>query len=264
MDTWSGRAEDGAAVDVELSAQHHGALLDRWPPIGLDGPSAGPITGEPDEIVVLDPTTFADGEPTEVTWARLESDLALFAADHLAGRIAIHAALASWHGRTVLLPGQSHAGKSTLALALADLGATVWTDEYALVDPATGRATGWPRPVRRRRADGGIDRVTLPVPDEARLRPMPIDLVAVLRYDGTVAADAGVATEPGTAADVAALLLANTVSARRHPDLALDAALSIARSAESVVGPRGEAAATAVWLLARLEGGAPADGAEGA
>lgn len=254
-----GRADDGATVLVDAPQGLAGPIGRCWPPLGLSGPEPAAAVGADGdaEVVRLDPATFDDGRPTERSWARLESDLALFAADHLVGRVAVHAALVTWRDRTILLPGPSLAGKSTLALALSDQGATVWTDEYALVDPASGRAVGWPRPVRRRRADGGIDRVVPPVPAGAdRSMARAIDLVALLRFDP---AGGGPSWTPLEAADVVQHLLANSVSARRHPSEALDAALAVARSAVAVEGARGDAAEAAEALLERLGDLDPSD-----
>lgn len=250
MGTWSGRAEDGATVRVDMPDGHDDQLASSWPPLGLTGPDATGAGTPADAAVGLDPATLAQEQSADQTWTRLESDLALFAADHLVGRIAIHAALLTWRDRTLLLPGPSRAGKSTLALALADLGATVWTDEYALIDPGTGKATGWPRPVRRRRADGGVDRIQMPEAD-ADQGPVSVDLVAVLRFDADASTPAWTTSTP---ADVVQHLLANTVNARRHPDLALDAALAIARNATGLEGDRQEAADAARRLADRIDG----------
>jgi hypothetical protein len=256
-----GRAEDGAIIWVDVPAAFDAELARHWPPVGLAGPESAerdPGAAEVAEPAArLDPATLADGRPTGHTWARLASDLALFAADHLVGRVAVHAGLATWRGRTLLLPGPSLAGKSTLALALAAQGATVWTDEYALVSPTSGRAAGWRRPVHRRRADGGVDHVALPIPAGADERaPLAIDLVAVLRFDPAAGHD----WAPIDAADAVQHLLAHTVSARRHPDLALDAALAVARSSVALEGRRGEAGEAAELLLSILDGSAPPPG----
>jgi hypothetical protein len=246
-----GTAEDGArvlAVGPDLAPEHVAAC---WPPLGLTGPEAASGDEPADEVVALDPATFVAGRPTELTWARLESQLALTAADHLVHRVPVHAGLASWQGATVLLPGPSHAGKSTLVLAMSDLGATVLTDEYALLDPATGRASGWPRPIRRRRADGGIDLVALPrAARDALAEPVPVDLVAVLRFDRS---HDGRPWRSVAAPEIVHELIGNTVNARRQPDRMLDAALAVGRSAAGISGRRGEATDAAALLLRHLE-----------
>lgn len=253
---WTGTAEDGETISLRapgpLEAEHRRSLEEIWPPVGLLGPEAADAIGHPQNDAAALAVPVHERSADAPGWARLESDLALFAAEHLVGRVAVHAALATWRGRSVLLPGPSHAGKSTLALALADLGATVHGDDLAIIDPATGSATGWDRPMRRRRPDGGVDRVPLAAAsDRTPTGPVAIDLVAVLRHWHD--ADGDDAWRALQAADAVALLLANTVNARRAPDLALDAALAVARRAVAFEGVRGEAGPAARALLGRLD-----------
>lgn len=251
MAAFSGIAADGARVVVVVDDVAPEQLAAVWPPVGLTGPDPVVDDQPADELVTLDPSTFVAGRPTDGTWIRLESQLALVAADHLVDLVPIHAGLATWNGRTVLLPGPSRAGKSTLLLALSDLGATMLADEYALLDPATGHATGWPRPVRRRRADGGIDLVALPgTGDGASAQPTPIDLVAILRF----ARHADARPWRSVAApEVVHELIGNAVNARRQPDQVLDAALAVGRRAAGISGRRGEAIEAAAVLLDHLD-----------
>jgi hypothetical protein len=59
---------------------------------------------------------------------------------------AVHAGAVAWNGRAMLLPGATHAGKSTLVAELLRRGATYFSDEYALIDPE-GRVHPYPRPL---------------------------------------------------------------------------------------------------------------------
>jgi hypothetical protein len=59
---------------------------------------------------------------------------------------AVHAGTVVWGGRALLLPGTSHAGKSSLVAELLRRGATYFSDEYALVD-SEGRVHPYPRPL---------------------------------------------------------------------------------------------------------------------
>lgn len=178
---------------------------------------------------------------------RIESELALFASERLAGLVAVHAALVVRGAKALLVPGSSGVGKSTLCVAAAAAGAHVLTDEYALVDPTTGLVAGWRRPVRVRLPGGGADRLDL-VTDSG---PVTVGLVAFVVH--TAASTPSWAQITGAEAVLG--LLANTVCARSRPDEALDAALAVARSARAVAGARGEAADAIVELLALLDEG---------
>lgn len=226
-------------------------LTQHWPPTGLVRIDS--TDGAPDLVVHVD----GDAElPDEVRltgneedlgtgWTRVESVLGLFAAEHLRGRVAIHAGVVRWRDRLLILPGPSFAGKSTLCLALAEAGADVLSDEYALVTPATGEAVGWHRPIHRRRPEGPTERVPI---ERSASEPAPVALVAALRYDPQQPPS----VVEISAADAAEILLQNTVSAHRSPGEAFAAATAVARQAKAISGTRSEAAAAARDLLDRL------------
>lgn len=65
---------------------------------------------------------------------------------HLTDQRAVHAGVVLWRGRALLLPGMSHAGKSSIVAALLRQGATYFSDEYALID-AEGKVHPYARPL---------------------------------------------------------------------------------------------------------------------
>jgi hypothetical protein len=65
---------------------------------------------------------------------------------HLTTLHAVHAGVVLWGGRALLLPGVTHAGKSSLVAELLHRGATYFSDEYALID-SEGRVHPYPRPL---------------------------------------------------------------------------------------------------------------------
>ena len=236
-----GVADDRAIVEIAVHHTLAEALVERWPPRGLVR-SSRPIGPVAHRITVG--ASVDDGRPGRGN-DRLESELALFTSERLAGLVAVHAAVIVRGSDALLVPGSSGAGKSTLCVAAAAAGLDILTDEYALVDPTSGLVTGWRRPVRVRRPDGGIDRLDLATESD----PIPVGLVALVRHDATAASSWAAIS----GAEAALGLLANTVCARSRPDEALDAALSIARSAPAVAGTRGEASQAIVELLAMLD-----------
>ena len=48
--------------------------------------------------------------------------------------IFVHAGVVEWRGRAIILPGQSHHGKSTLVSELIRIGAGYMSDEFAILD----------------------------------------------------------------------------------------------------------------------------------
>jgi hypothetical protein len=65
------------------------------------------------------------------------------------GLHAVHAGAVMMKGRGLLLPGRTHAGKSSLVAELLRRGAGYFSDEYGLID-SEGRVHAYPRPLLMR------------------------------------------------------------------------------------------------------------------
>lgn len=194
-----------------------------------------------------------DGEWPERTFARLENAL-----DHLEGEIQlyvaefahpelfVHAGVVVWHGRAIVLPGSSFAGKSTLVTSLARAGVTYYSDEYAVFD-AEGRVRPYPRRVSLRGGPHGpAGRLDLAgrTPD-AMAGPVPVGLVALLRYN----AEAGWEVAELTGAGAIMAMCAHTVAIQRRPAETLAILGRVVEGAHVVQGTRGEVDAATTWLL---------------
>lgn len=77
--------------------------------------------------------------------------------------VAAHAAVVERNGRTLIMPAASGAGKSTLCAALAFAGWRLFSDEFALIDPASGQLSPAPRPIALKNA--AIDVIARRHPD---------------------------------------------------------------------------------------------------
>ena len=181
---------------------------------------------------------------------RLEADLHLYVAERADRRIFVHAGVVAYNGKALLLPGRTMAGKTTLVEELLKLGATYYSDEYAVISES-GRVYPFPRRLSVRRDDVN-DR-----PDRRQaseygaptgIKAIPIGLVALTGFK------AGATFRPRSVAGGRAILalLEHTVPARRRPRASirtLDRALA---GATVVKGVRGEARRAAEMLLARM------------
>jgi HprK-related kinase A len=81
----------------------------------------------------------------------------------------IHAACVERDGRALILTGESGSGKSTLSALLMEAGWRFMGDEFVLLDPETGLAHPFPRPVSLKNAS--IDALSAIV-DAGRLGPL--------------------------------------------------------------------------------------------
>jgi HprK-related kinase A len=76
----------------------------------------------------------------------------------------LHAASVERDGRVLILTGESGSGKSTLSALLGAKGWRFMGDEFVLIDPATGHAHPFPRPVSLKNAS--IATMTAILPDD--------------------------------------------------------------------------------------------------
>jgi hypothetical protein len=179
-----------------------------------------------------------------------ESHLQLYIAEAAPRRVFVHAGVVGWGGRAILVPGRSHSGKSSLVAALVRLGATFYSDEYAVLD-ARGRVHPYAKPLSLRPSDGGkaIRYRVETLGGVTGVRPLPVGLVLVSQYKP------GSAWRPQrlSAGHGVLAMLANTVSARRQPVAALATLQRAVAQATMIKGRRGEADDVAPLLLRYLE-----------
>jgi hypothetical protein len=175
----------------------------------------------------------------------LESDLALYVAEHARGRLFLHAGVVGWHERAIVIPGRSMSGKSRLVAALLEAGGTYYSDEYAVLD-GRGRVHAYPRALSLR--DGSVPRPALPPVGRRRraLAPLAVGLVLLTRYR------AGTRWRPRRLSPGRAgiAMLAHAVAARRRPSGALRVLARALSSARALKATRGEAADVARAVLA--------------
>jgi hypothetical protein len=174
-----------------------------------------------------------------------QSDLHLYVAEFARRRLFVHAGVVGWRDQAIVIPGTSMSGKSTLVAALLRAGATYYSDEYAVFD-TRGRVHPFPRPLSLRDGPGGRQRrVRAETLGSVGRQPLPVGLVALLRYRP------GARWRPQTMSAGPAVLdlLANTIAARRRPELAFLTLSQVASSARVLKTARAEADAAATALL---------------
>ena len=223
-------AEDGTVFSVAMtrsSAQPPAPIEDYLPPFGWSDyrgwrrPAKAFVVNVDDRDSLL----------------RFESDFGLAIAEHLVGRVAIHAAVISFGHATLVLPGRSGSGKSTLAAEALRQGHSVLSDEYCVVSEESLEVVPWPRPIRLIQPDGTVGR-----------EPIRSFLGQTVRTPTHVVSLAFVPSQPEplwletmSRGQTAFALLENTVCAQLRPRSSLAVASELARKTSGFAGFRGDA-----------------------
>lgn len=175
-----------------------------------------------------------------------ETDIQLHVAEMAPDRVFVHAGVVGCRGRAIMLPGRSFTGKSTLVAELIKAGADYYSDEYAVLDSAGG-VHPYARPLSIRQG-WGPSATKHPVEAfgaRSGIEALPVGLVVVCQYRPGVQWR----PQPLSPGQGALALLANTVPARRIPDLVMATLHQIVASAPVVTGERGEASEVANLIL---------------
>jgi hypothetical protein len=162
----------------------------------------------------------------------------------------VHAGVVGWQGQTILIPGRSMSGKTTLVKALVEAGATYYSDEFAVLDKA-GWVHPYPVPLSLRGPHGQPGRKT-PVESlggQAGVEPLPVGLILVTTYQPEAVWRPRRLT-PGQAL---LALMDNTVAAQRDPAHSMPILKQTVSAAVALKSKRGEAGDVAPRLLSRFE-----------
>jgi hypothetical protein len=196
--------------------------------------------------VNLGGTSFIQGIPLELAVEILDRAVRGRIALEAPNRIFVHAGVAAYEGRAIVIPGKSFAGKTTLVAALVRAGAIYYSDEYAALD-LDGLVHPFPKPLSLR--DGNQQQTDHQVeslggtPGE---NPLPVGLVVVTIYrPEAVWRPKRLSPGQGVLA-----LLTHTVPARERPEQTLRAIARAVEGATLIESDRGEAGAIAPQLLA--------------
>jgi hypothetical protein len=218
--------------------------------------------GRADRVYVLAPDaagacyvvsagTLTVGQSTTVEQMldAMEDDAQCFVAEFARRRVFVHAGTVGIGGRAVVVPGRSGTGKSTLVAALVRRGATYYSDEYAVFDER-GRVHAYPKPLSMRAEDGSAVKVDLGPPIAGHLEPLSLGAVLSGSFAGP-----GTTWQPHSesAGHGMMALVDNAIAVRRQPEQTMTFLQRALSGVVVLVGPRGEAEATAEAVMRRFE-----------
>jgi len=203
-------------------------------------------------ILFSDSERIARDTELDQVLAALETDLHRYVAEAAPDMTFLHAGVVGWQGRAILLPGRSLSGKTTLVREMLRLGATYYSDEFAVVDNS-GNVHPFTRPLGIRE-DSTYAQTKYPAEilgATSGVKPLPLGAVVICKYE----AGARWKPAPLSHGQGALELMANSIAVRNRPQHTLRRIHRLVRNGVFVKGPRGEACESAVSILNLLSAG---------
>ena len=248
-------AEDAALLNRMKSHVPHGSVSSNGFPPSARRFALRRAPRETGYEVLANEELLTDAEALDDALILLGGHMMIHVAEHAPEYVFVHAGVVAWEDRALLLPGASHAGKSTLVAELVRAGATYYSDEFALLD-LEGKVHPFTRDIRMRQP-GAADQVPLPLEQldgRAGMEPLPVSMVVFAEF----AEGARWAPEAVTPGRAVLELLLHSTPVQRTPERTLATLSAMMRHARAWRSQRGEAAGVARSLFAALAtGGSP-------
>jgi hypothetical protein len=197
-------------------------------------------------LLYADSTRIARDAALNRVLATLETDLHRYTAEATSDMTFLHAGVVGWQGSAIVFPGRSFSGKTTLVREMLRLGATYYSDEFAVVD-SSGLVHPFARPLGIRE-DSSYAQTKYSAEElgaTSGVKPLPMGMAVICKYE------AGAQWQPAplSQGQGALELLANSVAVRSQPDQTLRRLQKLVRHTVFIQGTRGEAHKAAASIL---------------
>ncbi len=197
-------------------------------------------------VLYADSMRVARGAALDQVLAALETDLHRYTAEATSDMTFLHAGVVGWQGRAIVLPGRSFSGKTTLVREMLRLGATYYSEEFAVVDNS-GLVHPFARPlgIREDTSYSQTKYTAEGLGAASGVKPLPMGMAVICKYE------AGARWQPAplSQGQGALELLANGVAVRSQPRETLRRLHQLAKQAVFIKGTRGEARQAAGSIL---------------
>ncbi len=197
-------------------------------------------------VLYADSTRIARDPSLNQVLATLETDLHRYTAEATSDVTFLHAGVVGWQGSAIMFSGRSLSGKTTLVREMLRLGATYYSDEFAVVD-SFGLVHPFARPLGIRE-DSSYAQTKYSAEElgaTSGVKPLPMGMAVICKYR------AGARWQPAplSQGQGALELLANSVAVRSQPDQTLRRLQKLVRHTVFIQGTRGEAHQAAASIL---------------
>ena len=161
----------------------------------------------------------------------------------------LHSGIVLHEGRAILIPGISHAGKSTLTAALVQIGAQYVSDDTAVIDRA-GRAYFLSRESNLREDVAELFDLPSAAHSEClREGTVPVSAIMLLKYHKS---KTSLELCPLSKGETLLRLLANSMNGRHQPETVIQCCAAAVRQAICYAGVRGEAETVAPLIMSYI------------
>jgi hypothetical protein len=161
----------------------------------------------------------------------------------------LHAGIVCHKGRAILLPGLSHAGKSTLTASLVRAGAQYVSDDIAVID-RTGRAYFLSRAINLREdVARALDLPSSAHMEHLREGTLPVGAIMLLNFRRN---EAVLDMRPLSKGETILRLIANSMNGRHEPETVIRCCAAAVSQAICYEGVRGEAETAAPLILSSI------------
>ena len=203
-------------------------------------------------VLYADSLRIARDTDLDQVLAALETDLHRYVAEVSPDLTFVHAGVVGWQGRAILLPGHSLSGKTTLVREMLRLGATYYSDEFAVVDNF-GNVHPFSRPlgIREDSTFAQTKHTAEALGATSGVKPLPLGAVVICKYE----AGARWKPAPLSLGQGALELMGNSIAVRSQPQMTLRRIQNLVRGAVFIKGTRGEAPESATSILGLLSTG---------
>ncbi len=197
-------------------------------------------------LLYADSTRIARDAALNRVLATLETDLHRYTAEATSDMTFLHAGVVGWQGSAIMFPGPSLSGKTTLVREMLRLGATYYSDEFAVVD-SSGLVHPFARPLGIRE-DSSYAQTKYSAEElgaTSGVKPLPMGMAVICKYE------AGARWQPAplSQGQGALELLTNSVAVRSQPDQTLRRLQKLVRHTIFIQGTRDEAHKAAASIL---------------
>jgi hypothetical protein len=191
-------------------------------------------------------------EPTSYTGQLqfYDSYLRIKIAEYARNVVFVHAGVAAWKDKAIVIPGNSYSGKTTLIAELVKCGAEYFSDEYAIFD-SEGFVHPFPRDLQIRE-EGEHEQTKVPVAElggTAAERKLPAGLIVVTKYSPDAVWEPAFLS-PGEAV---VEMVPHTIPIKRDPAFSLKVLKCAAERAIILRGERNQAIRFAETLINFLD-----------